>query len=171
MGKYLITGRQGSGKTTVIKLLEEQGYTAYNTDDLPEATKLQNKETGEVIDWPDGNVDWSMYAWNWQKPEIELLLASDDTVFLGAVVSNQVDFYPMFDKVFVITVRSEALRQRLSVHEHASHYLPGVIDRILTNHSEKQQRFIEEGAISISGEKPPKEIVEEILSNADIKWS
>lgn len=169
MGKYLITGRQGSGKTTIIKLLQEQGYTAYNTDDLPETTKLQNKETGKVIEWPDGQVDWSIYAWNWQKPEIERLLASNDNVFLGAVVSNQTDFYPMFDKVFVITVKPETLRQRLSAHEHASHHLPGVIDRILTNHNEKQQRFIEEGAIPISGEGSPEEIIEEILLSSGIK--
>ena len=102
MGKYLITGRQGSGKTTVIKQLQKLGYTAYNTDDLPDVTKLQNKETNETIDWPEGKVDWSRYAWNWQKPEIEKLLASDEIVFIGAVVSNQVDFYPMFDKVLLL---------------------------------------------------------------------
>jgi dephospho-CoA kinase len=54
MSKFLITGRQGSGKTTVIKQLQKLGYTAYNTDDLPDVTKLQDKETGETIEWPEG---------------------------------------------------------------------------------------------------------------------
>jgi broad-specificity NMP kinase len=169
MGKYLITGRQGSGKTTVIKLLQKQGYTAYNTDDLPEATKLQDKETGEVIEWPEGKVDWSKYAWDWQSKEIEHLLASNGDVFLGAVVSNQVKFYPLFDKVFVITVGPDTLKQRLSIHEHASHHVPGEIDRILTNHEAKQNNFIEEGAVAISGEQSPSSIVAEILKQCGIK--
>ncbi len=53
MGKYFITGREGSGKITVIKVLQGRGFTAYNTDDLPETTKLQNKETGKVIPWSE----------------------------------------------------------------------------------------------------------------------
>ncbi len=164
MGKYLITGRQGSGKTTVIKQLQKLGYTAYNTDDLLDVTKLQDKETKETIEWPEGKVDWSRYAWNWQKPEIEKLLASDEIVFIGAVVSNQVDFYPMFDKVFVITVSVNTLKTRLENHEHSSHHLPGEIDRITNDHEKKQASLINEGAEPISGEGTPSETANLILS-------
>lgn len=164
MGKYLITGRQGSGKTTVIKLLQQRGYTAYNTDELPTVTQLQNRETGEIVNWPEGKVDWSRYAWNWQRPEIERLLASDETVFLGAVVSNQTEFYPLFDKVFVITVSANTLKNRLESHEHATHHLPGEVERIITEHDRKQNQFISEGAQPISGEQPPEAIVDEILN-------
>ena len=167
MGKYLITGRQGSGKTTVIKQLQKLGYTAYNTDDLLDVTKLQDKETKETketIEWPEGKVDWLRYAWNWQKPEIEKLLASDEIVFIGAVVSNQVDFYPMFDKVFVITVSVNTLKTRLENHEHSSHHLPGEIDRITNDHEKKQASLINEGAEPISGEGTPSETANLILS-------
>ncbi len=164
MGKYLITGRQGLGKTTVIKFLQENGYTAFNTDDLPDVTKLQDRQTGEVIDWPDGKVDWSKYAWNWQEQELKKLLASGKTVFIGAVVSNQVDFYDLFDQVFVLAVDATTLRSRLETHEHESHHLPGVIERILTNHETKQKLFIEEGAIPINAKGTTAEIVAEILS-------
>lgn len=164
MGKYLITGRQGSGKTTVIKILQERGYTAFNTDDLPNVTKLQDRQTGEVIDWPDGKVDWSKYAWNWQEQELKKLLASDEIVFIGAVVSNQVNFYDFFDKVFVLTVDGNTLRSRLETHEHDSHHLPGVIEQILTNHEAKQKQFIEEGAVPIDAKGTTAEIVADILS-------
>lgn len=163
MGKYLITGRQGCGKTTVIKQLQQLGFTAYNTDDLPEATKLQNIESGEVIEWPKTAVDWTKYAWNWQKPEIERLLASSDTVFLGGVVSNQKDFYPLLDTVFILTVSEQSLRGRLQSHEHESHHLPGEIDRIINNHTAKQQQFIDDGAVPINGERSASEIADEIL--------
>lgn len=163
MGKYLITGRQGSGKTTVIRALSDLGYTSYNTDDLPEVTKLQDKGSGEIIDWPKGVVDWNRYSWNWQRPGIDALLRSDETVFLGAVVSNQADFYTMFDRVFVITVTADTLRTRLQIHEHTSHHLPGVIDRILHEHEKRQNLFISEGAEPISGERPTLQTVNEIL--------
>ena len=163
MGKYLITGRQGSGKTTVIKHLQQLGYPAYNTDDLPNVTKLQDRNTGEIIAWPESMVNWSKYAWNWQKSELEKLLTSEEIVFIGAVVSNQVDFYPMFDRIFVITVSSDTLRARLQTHEHASHHLPGVIDRILNDHERKQEELIGKGAEPISGEQPTDEIVNKIL--------
>lgn len=169
MSKYLITGRQGSGKTTLIKHLQKLGYTAYNTDDLPDVTKLQDRETTEIIEWPEGKVDWSKYAWNWQKPKIEKLLTSDEVVFIGAVVSNQLDFYSMFDKVFVITVSSDTLRARLETHEHASHHLPGVIDRITNDHEKKQALFISEGAEPISGEQSTEEIANNILNIVGLK--
>lgn len=163
MGRYLITGRQGSGKTTLIKILQDRGFAAYNTDDLPEATKLQDNSSGEVIDWPDGKVDWSKYSWNWQRNEIEKLLHSADNVFIGAVVSNQTEFYELFDQIFVITLSSDSLRLRLESHEHASHHLPGVIERILADHQAKQQSFINEGAIPINGERPPADIADNLL--------
>lgn len=163
MGTYMITGRQGSGKTTVIKLLQQRGFTAYNTDDLPDVTKLQNTTTGEVIAWPDGPVDWATYAWNWQKPQLLQLLAGDTTVFIGGVVSNQKDFYDLFDTVFVITVSENTLRARLEAHEHTSHHVPGVIDRILAGHDQKQADLMGKNTVAISGEAKPNEIADEIL--------
>ena len=163
MAKYLITGRQGAGKSIVIKLLQQRGYTAYDTDKLPGVTQLQDKQTGEVIDWPEGTVDWTKYAWNWNKTEFERLLADDETVFIGAVVSNQADFYHLFDKIFVITVSAETLQTRLENHEHASHHLPGEIERILNDHQTKKELFVSDGAEPISGDRPADQIVDDIL--------
>ena len=163
MGRFLITGRQGSGKTTVIRRLQELGYTAYNTDELEGVTKLQDRLTGEVIGWPEGVVDWNKYAWNWQEEPLKQLLASDDTVFVGAVVGNQRDFYPLFDKIFVLTLDTDTLRKRLSIHEHESHHLPEEIDRISADHEEKQKKYIAEGGSPIQANRSVNEIVDDIL--------
>lgn len=169
MGEYLITGRQGSGKTSVIREIQKRGFTAYNTDDLREVTKLQDKETGELIEWPEeGKVDWTRYAWNWQRPEIERLLASDETVFLGAIVSNQKDFLPLFDKVFILTVDADTLRKRLSNHEHESHHQQGEIERIVADHESKQARMLGENREAIDGTRPIDEIVDDILQRTGL---
>lgn len=163
MGKYLITGRQGSGKTTVIKLLQHLGYTAYNTDDMPDVTKLQNRITNEIVPWPPGKVDWTTYAWNWQRPALLKLLNSADPVFIGAVTANQVGFYPLFDRVLLLAVSPMTLRSRLLTHEHASHHLPGEIDRIIADHERKEQLLIEQGAEPIPAERAPDEVANEVL--------
>lgn len=62
MSKLLITCRQGCGKTTAIKALERNSFTTFNTDDVANATRLENKLTGETFDWPEGKVDWSTYC-------------------------------------------------------------------------------------------------------------
>lgn len=169
MGKYLITGRKGSGKTSVIKALQQRGFTAYNTDDLPQATKLQDKNTGEIINWPEGKVDWTKYAWNWQKPEIEKLLASDETVFLGAIAGNQKDFYHLFDKIFVLTVDPNTLRQRLEMHEHSTHHLPGEIERMVQDHESKQARMITEGVEEVPCARAIEEVTDDILQRTGLK--
>lgn len=163
MGKYLITGRQGSGKTTLIKMLQAQGYTAYNTDDISESTKLQDKKTGEVIEWPEGPVDWSKYAWNWQPKVIQNLLSSADDVFIGAIVANQTDFYEQFDRVFVLTVNEQNIRKRLNAHEHKSHHLPGEIDRIVAAHERGQQKLLKLNAEEMDANRAAEEILEDIF--------
>lgn len=168
MGKFLITGRQGSGKTTAIRELQKRGYTAYNTDDLPSVTKLQNKITGKFLDWPEGKVDWTKCAWNWQEKELKKLLASDATVFIGAVVTNQRQYYSLFDKVFVLVVDEDTVRQRLATHEHKGHHLPGEVERIVANHTIKQNMFIEEGAFPISGMRSTDGIVDDILHQINL---
>jgi broad-specificity NMP kinase len=168
MGKFLITGRQGSGKTTVIKRLQELGYTAYNTDELEGVIELQDMLTGEEISWPDGTVDWTKYEWNWQDKPLKQLLASNDTVFVGAVVTNQRYFYPLFDKVFVLTLAKDTLKKRLQTHEHKSHHLPGEIERIIATHEVKQKKFIEDGGLAITADRTINEIVDDILHQAGI---
>src|SRR6478609_3234696 len=104
MGKYLITGAAGSGKSTTIGALQDRGFSAYDTDDLPEVTRLQERATGRFVDWPKGPADFSKNAWNWQEKGLKKLLASDETVFVGASVANQQEFYPLFDTIFALIV-------------------------------------------------------------------
>ena len=168
MPKIFITGSGGTGKSTIIKRLSERGYTAYDTDDMPETTRLENL-AGEPVEWPDGFVDWSKYRWNWQRPAIEKLLASDDTVFLGAIVGNQKDFADLFDTIIALTAdpaTHEHRRRTRSVHTH------GQDDRNIRHsievQAEKLKRFMAYGAIPVVNNRPLDEVVDEILAIAHV---
>lgn len=166
MGRYFITGRQGSGKTSVIRELQRRGCTAYNTDELPDTTRLQHRRSGKFIDWPEtGEVDWDNYAWNWQETELRHLLESDDPVFIGAVVSNQDQFLHLFDKVFALIISSTEQRRRLGMHEHG--YSPTAIERHNRDHDEKQLKWHREGIILLEGEQPTAAIVDSILDHTN----
>jgi dephospho-CoA kinase len=161
MGKYLITGRQGAGKSTVIQALQKLGFTAYNTDDMPEVTRLEDRQTGKPIDWPKGLVDWDRYSWNWQAAALQQLLASDETVFIGAVTGNQREFYHLFDKIFALIVNEQTLRAHLTKHEHE--YVSEDIERIIARHAERQPRYVAEGAVAIDNNGPVEQAVQQIL--------
>lgn len=163
MGRYLITGRPGSGKTTTLKELQARGFTTYNTDEIPGATALEIIATGEVVDWPEGPVDWDTYAWNWQESELLKLLESDDTVFIGAIVGNQEKYYQLFDKVFLLTLDKETLARRLDNHEHERTDEDKA--RAIANFDRKQDELIAQGLIQVSSMQPVEAIVDEILSH------
>lgn len=163
--RIFITGRQGTGKTSVIRELQKRGYTAYNTDELPGVTRLQDKLSGEFIDWPHSQVDWEAIAWNWQPGEIEKLLASDSPVFIAAVTGNQADFYDQFDKLYALTVPAELHAEYIRQHEHK--YTEDDVERIVA-HAYKQQKFFDAGAKEIRNDRPVEQIVDEILRDVGL---
>jgi broad-specificity NMP kinase len=166
MGKYFITGRPGTGKSSVIRNLQNRGFTAYNTDELDDVTKLENGQTGEVVPWPDSPVDWGRYRWNWQEAELKKLLASSGTVFVGAIVGNQEQYLSLFDKVFVLIIDSASLEQRLKQHEHNRTSEENA--RILLNHETKQELLIKHGLIPLSSAEPLDKVVDKILMSIGV---
>jgi dephospho-CoA kinase len=165
MSKYLITGRQGTGKTTVIRELQKRGFTAYNSDEIEGLTRLEVTATGVPLHKKHNEVDWDVTSWNWQSEPLRNLLESDETVFIGAVTSNQADFYKWFDKLFALVVTPEVLAEHLRSHEHG--YEQAMIDRVLA-HQYRQQRYLDAGAIAIDNNRPVTETVNEILSYVDL---
>jgi dephospho-CoA kinase len=151
-GKYFITGRQGSGKTTVGRELKNQGYQVFDVDHTAGLGKLRELETGKLYDFseitsqnPNGLVDWNRYWYELQENKLKEVLASGDIVFVTGVTSNGADYFDLFDKVFVLTIDPATARYRLVNHEHASHHLPSEIDRILDGFEGKQQKLIDAG--------------------------
>jgi broad-specificity NMP kinase len=165
VARYLITGAAGSGKSTVARALSERGYRAYNTDDLPEVTRLED-HGGRPAEWPEGPVDWSEYAWNWQEAGLRELLAGPGPVFVAAIVSNQARFYPLFEATLVLVVDPGTLRSRLlsrTENDYGKH--PDELAGILTYHAELERELLTApGAVAIDATRPPQAVVDEIIA-------
>jgi dephospho-CoA kinase len=166
--KYLITGNAGSGKSTIIKELKNLGYPAYNTDDMPEVSKLQDKVSGKEVNRPDGPADNNKNAWNWQEDALRKLLDSNRTVFVGASMSNQQKFYPLFDKIFALMLDEKTLRHRLQTRTNntfGKH--PEELARTLSTNKRVQDNLLKSGAIAIDATRSIKLVANEILSYID----
>ncbi len=165
-GKYLIAGSAGSGKTSVIRELENRGFSAYDMDSYPGATKLQDKQ-GNFVPFPDGYIDWDLYEWNWQPPVVNRLLGSDEVVFLGGITSNSAKMYKLFDKIFALAVDDETLAERiLSRTEKDYGKDPKTLKGELEYRQTLEDKLVNENsAIKINAIQPLKQVVDEILAN------
>ena len=160
----LVTGISGSGKSTLLPELQKHGFKTYNTDDIPGVYQLENKQTGEPLDWPDGYVDWTVYAYRWQAEPLRTLLDSSENVAVAAVMENQQKFYEWFDLRFVITIENDALRRHWresSGHHRDAH--PDNLERALLRNKVKEQEFIDEGCIPIAGDRPLGEMAADVM--------
>jgi broad-specificity NMP kinase len=163
MSKVFITGAGGVGKSTIIKDLAERGFSAYDTDSISGATRLQDK-AGNDKAWPAGYIDWSEYRWNWQRPKINQLLASEETVFLGAIPSNWKEFVDEFDTIIALRVDSGLQEQRLkdrNIHIYGQGE-QNIADNIASQ-AQLLRELTAEGAKIVDNSHPIDQVVDEIL--------
>ncbi|MDB5160665.1 MAG: hypothetical protein JWO96_45 [Candidatus Saccharibacteria bacterium] len=112
--KYLITGISAAGKTTMAVLLRKQGHTTYDGDRISGLGHWVDSSAKPVKVPPRLTVDWMRrHYWNWEQEQVDRLLKSDATVFICGTSSNIKDFYPLFDKVFFLSISQETLKKRL----------------------------------------------------------
>lgn len=94
----LVTGMSGTGKTSALNELARRGHRVVDTD-------------------YDG---WSEYGdgsgWLWREDRIEKLLAehAEGALFISGTVSNQVNFYPNFDAIVLLSAPLEVILDRVA---------------------------------------------------------
>ncbi len=132
---------------------------------MPDVTRLED-HNGRPVEWPEGTVDWSKYAWNWQEAGLQKLLASAETVFVAAIVSNQARFYHLFEAILVLIGDPGTLRHRLlgrTENDYGKH--PDELAGILSHHAELERELLSApGAAAIDATKPLDVVVDEITA-------
>jgi len=166
MGHYLITGRSGSGKTTIYNELRHRGYNTLDSDRTPGLAGWVDKSTHLPVhmDYTNPVIDRDRYAWDWNKNVLETLLNESKNLLLCGSAHNQLELHPLFDAVFVLTLTPEEQRRRILVrteHDYGKH--PIMQEKILAEQKEFVQAALETGAMPIDTMRPIHEIVEDII--------
>lgn len=166
MAAYLISGRSGTGKSTVCKELIRRGYTAYDGDDVPGMAGWISIATGKKVDSPyPGHDHVGKFNWNWDSGILEKLLLQPNDVFLCGSANNSLDFMPLFDKVFILDLDSDEQRNRINNRtEHDYGKEITVQDSIIAYQKEFVQTARGRGAIIVDAMPRVGLIVDDILS-------
>jgi shikimate kinase len=99
MRQILVTGMSGTGKSSALAELAQQGFEVVDTDVGP-WTEWSEEEHGYV----------------WQEELISELLSRQrgPSLFVSGTVSNQGRFYDRFDAIVLLSAPAEVLLSRIS---------------------------------------------------------
>lgn len=124
--KILLTGIAGTGKSTIVKALNERGVAAMDLHDVPDLFFWQDKTTKEKVEYTPGrpkewfaNVD-RLCDMNKLK---EILDQYADVVVAGTTSgSDQKEFLSNFDKIILLQADPETLIHRMQIRNNKSGY-------------------------------------------------
>ncbi|GMU74259.1 MAG: hypothetical protein AMXMBFR44_4560 [Candidatus Campbellbacteria bacterium] len=163
--KIYVTGISGSGKTSIARLLNEHGVSAVDIDEI---SHWENKGTKERTGWDhDKSDEWyATHEWICDIQKLkEVLLSSEHIVVVGHA-ANQEEYFPLFDKSYVLLCSPETIVARLNArtdNDFGKH--PADQKRILGWQKSFESEMIEKGAEPLDAERPLEEVIADIRSN------
>jgi len=161
----LVTGRSGTGKSTICHELQRQKYTAFDGDEVPGLACWIDTRTAEktIVDYTQP-IDREIYKWQWHEATLQALLSQHTDMFLCGSSDNDLDNFNKFDTVFVLDIPPEIQRTRIvNRMEHDYGKLPAMQDIILSEQQEFVAAASRLGAIVINATLRPSEIIKTIL--------
>ena len=98
MGRVLVTGMSGTGKSTALAELGRRGFPVVDTD------------YGGWSEWVSATGEWL-----WREDRLgELLTSHDgDTLYVSGCVSNQGKFYDRFEAIVLLAAPAEVILDRV----------------------------------------------------------
>ena len=168
---YLIEGVSGTGKTTVAEELQRRGYHVLHGD--RELAYWGDPKTGEPVDEPahESEMDrvvWQQEHWLWNIDKVKSVIAdhSNAISFFCGGSRNFIRFIDLLDRVFVLDVDPDTLKQRLANRpEDEFGGRPVERDLVLRLHATKED--IPKGDVVIDATAPLEHVVDEILKSAN----
>jgi shikimate kinase len=164
MKRVLITGMSGTGKSTVIAALAGRGHRAHDLD-TPEWSHWVDVDLSDTLT-PRQGKDW---VWREDRVRALLLSAPDDGIlFVSGTAENMAQFYPLIDRVILLTAPVETLMRRLKARSpggygHAADDRQKVVDLVATIEPLLRQSC----DVEIDTRKPLDAVVAEILRLAE----
>ena len=168
MASYFITGNAGTGKSSVIRVLQERGFTAYDIDEHPDIHAFIDTKDNSILDnFPEvtshGSEAFTRYDAIFKESVLKQLLDSDKTVFLSGSSTLQAEFYPLFHTIFGLVLPLEMLDQRLATRtNNPTGANPADRAYLLNVNDDIEAKLHEAGAVMIDASQPIEKVVDEI---------
>lgn len=164
--KVLVTGRAGSGKTAVATELKRRNYNAFDSDDVPELSSWQDKQTGELAQLVDNSyVDLHRLHWVWNASVLEKLLKNNADVFLCGGADNDLSFYGKFDHHFVLNIEPDLQIKRLQTRTNNNYGSdPRMYDAIVAKEAAHVTQACQLGATALDASQPIEQVVDTLLA-------
>lgn len=166
VSSILITGWSGSGKSTLCRELVTEGKRALDTDDeklgLCSWVIIDTElDVGRKFP-PDYSA--TKYDWRWSAETLRSLIARNPDAFFCGNANNSFEFYPLFDFIFILDVTEAEQRHRMTARtEHDYGKDKATQDMVIRRQKTLLSRAISLGAIPIDANRPPKDILVDIL--------
>lgn len=165
---YLITGFPGTGKSTIAKALKNRGHRAYDPQAMHSYMHIESRATGSHMHAPE-SVPHGWYdtvaGFNWNLAKVERLLQSTEDIFICSMAHNQHELYDQFDKIFVLTLDTMDLIDRLNSRwGNTIGKSPDELADILALHESFEQSLLNRGAVRVNVARPINEVVDKILA-------
>jgi gluconate kinase len=166
---YYVTGTSASGKTTLVKCLRRNGFSAYDGDDYC----AYHNRRGLKTSWPS---DPELRTPEWFQENPWLMdtdfvrqcqrLHQKDPAFICGVAHNEEDYWHYFEKTFYLDLDWATLEERLltrttNIYGKTDYEL----EVIYQFHRNAKERYLSLGAEIIDGTNSPQRISEQILES------
>jgi shikimate kinase len=161
MGRVLVTGMSGTGKSTALAELGRRGFPVVDTD---------SPAWSEWIPPADG----AEGEWLWREDRIAQLLTSEDdrTLYVSGCMSNQGKFYDRFDAVVLLSATAEVILDRVE-NRTTNDYGKGAGDReLIISHLGWVEPLLRASCThEIDASRPIAEVVDALIAIGDERAS
>jgi shikimate kinase len=167
---HLIRGLEGTGKSTLSKVMSARGYATIDTDLHPGLAQWVRLDTGEPVAGMPKYVDgsWlSTHSFLWQCHKIDELIETYQGrhAFMCGSAANVEEFYGVLGRRFYLWASDGTITKRLqtrnpSLWRHGSRELTR---RLLANRGARTKAIMD-GCIVINAELPIDEVATDIMA-------
>lgn len=166
--KTLITGIAGTGKSTIVKALNEKGVFAIDLHDIPDMFFWQDRKTKEKVTYvPAQSREWFDTVDRLCDIDRlkEILNQHDNIVVAGTASGNQAEYLSLFEKIILLQCDSKTLTHRLQTRTNKSGF--GKTKAEQEDNVEWQKEFdpfvLSRNAIPVNTEVNLDDVVDKII--------
>lgn len=172
MTLHLINGLEGTGKSTLCKILRSRGYPAIDADAVPDLCQWVNLTTNEMVPvdrvpFPVAPEWWSTHRWIWKSSKVAELVSLYEgrQGFLCGSASNEEDFYEFFGLRFYQWATDSTVIERLQQRDpyYWRHGSADLTRRLRDNKSGRTDAILN-GSIVLYCDLPTQDVADDLLA-------